>query len=83
MTCYYNGNGQLVIENDGISNFLKRSINNTEEKLHIVFSSKNLVWKLHDGNQRIKSYPIFVNKGDKLGNIDNELKIAISIYYIK
>lgn len=80
MTCYYNGNGQLVIENDGISNFLKRSINNTEEKLQIVFPSKNLVWKLHDGNQRIKSYPIFVNKGDKLTNIDNELKIIINIY---
>lgn len=80
MTCYYNGNGQLVIENDGISNFLKRSINNTEEKLQIVLPSKNLVWKLHDGNQRIKSYPIFVNKGDKLGNINNELKIIINIY---
>ena len=80
MTCYYNGNGQLVIENDGISNFLKRSINDTKEKLQIVFQSKNLVWKVHDGNQRIKSYPIFVNKGDKLVNIDNELKIIINIY---
>lgn len=78
MTCYYSGNGQLVIENDGINNSLKRLINNNKETMQII--SKDLVWKVHDDNQRIKSYPIFVNKGDKLININNKLKIIINIY---
>ena len=79
LICYYNGSGQIVIANSGVYNNISNEISKNKNNIDLAVRAK-LEWKMHDGNQRIKSYPIFVNKGDKLINIDNELKIIINIY---
>lgn len=80
LICYYNGSGQIVIENSGVYNNLSNEISKNKNNIDLAIRVNELEWKMHDGNQRIKSYPVFVRKGDVLTEIDSTLKTIVNIY---
>lgn len=80
MTFYSNASGLFSIVGDGIVNLIEDLKEDCNERSKLAINISSFVWKMHDGNQRIKSYPVFVHNGDTIIGIESTLQTIINIY---